>query len=62
MFTKPKLVLRAYAVLGFGVIILLYVLRPQWGFVLWPATIVNGLLCSWLYRRIDHGQPPEERA
>ena len=57
MFAKPKLILRTYAIISFGVIIALYILRPQWSGILWPATILNGLLCSWYYRRLDRVEP-----
>jgi hypothetical protein len=56
MNVKPKLALRAYALLTFGPIIALEILRPQLGYLLWPASIFNGLLCSWLYRRIDRAE------
>jgi hypothetical protein len=62
MVANPKATLRAYSILTFGPIVGLYIMRPQWGFVLWPATILNGLLCSWIYRQIDRREQSEERA
>jgi hypothetical protein len=56
MVPKPKLLLRAYAILSFGTIIAIYVLRPDWSAILWPFTILNGLLCAWNYRRVARAE------
>lgn len=52
MFERLNIALRTYGILSAGVLVTLWILRPQWGSVLWPATIVNVIFYAWAGGRL----------